>query len=79
MGQSHRRPWFRPGPVDKPDPESDASKQDKAHEVAGGLVISRGDTPLFLEMTIAPQPGGPGRWPAKRADMESRARECPFR
>jgi hypothetical protein len=38
------------GPVDKPDPEADASERDEAEEAGGGLVISGGDAPLFLEM-----------------------------
>jgi hypothetical protein len=39
------------GPVDKPYPETNASEQDEAEEAACGLVISGGDTPLFLEVT----------------------------
>jgi hypothetical protein len=38
------------GPVDKPDPEADASERDEAEEAGGGLVISGGDAPLFFEM-----------------------------
>ena len=39
------------GPVDKPDPETNASEQDEAEEAGCGLVIAGGNTPLFLEMT----------------------------
>ena len=39
------------GPVDKPDPETNASEQDEAEEAGCGLVIPGGNTPLFLEMT----------------------------
>jgi hypothetical protein len=38
-------------PAVKPDPETNASGQDKAEEAGGRLVIPGGDTPLFLEMT----------------------------
>ena len=38
------------GPVDKPDPDTTASEQDKAQEAACGLVVSGGDAALFLEM-----------------------------
>jgi hypothetical protein len=37
-------------PVDKPDPEPNASEQDEAEE-ARGFVIPCGNTALFLEMT----------------------------
>jgi pyruvate-formate lyase-activating enzyme len=36
--------------VDKPDPDTTASDQDKAQEAACGLVVSGGDAALFLEM-----------------------------
>jgi hypothetical protein len=38
------------GPVDKPDPEPNASEQDETEEAGCGLVIPGGNTPLFLEM-----------------------------
>jgi hypothetical protein len=37
--------------VDKLYPETNASEQDEAEEAACGLVISGGDTLLFLEVT----------------------------
>ena len=39
------------GPVDKPDPDTNASEQDKSEEAGCCLVISGGDAPLLLEMT----------------------------
>jgi hypothetical protein len=38
------------GPVDKPDPDTTASEQDKAQEAACGFVVSGGDAALLLEM-----------------------------
>jgi hypothetical protein len=50
-GVSLDRALFPPlGPVDKPDPESNAAEQDEAEKTAVGLVISGGDPALFLEM-----------------------------
>jgi hypothetical protein len=46
-GRRQREPL---GPVDKPDPDTTASEQDKAQEAACGLVVSGGDTALFFEM-----------------------------
>ena len=41
------------GPVDKPDPASDAAEQHEAEEAAGGLVIACGDPALFFEVADA--------------------------
>ena len=38
------------GPVDKPNPDSDASEQDESDETGGELIISGGDASLLLEM-----------------------------
>ena len=38
------------GPVDKPNPNSDASEQDESDEAGGKLIISGGNAPLLLEM-----------------------------
>ena len=38
------------GPVDKPDPQPDASEQDKTKEAGVGLVVSGCNTALFLEV-----------------------------
>jgi hypothetical protein len=38
------------GPVDKPRPDADASKQDESHEAGGEVVISGGDATVLLEM-----------------------------
>ena len=39
------------GPVDKSDPEPNASEHDEAEEAGCGLVMAGGNPALFLEMT----------------------------
>jgi hypothetical protein len=54
MPQARLRPLmqrFSLGPVDKPSPNADASKQDESEEAGGKLVVPGGDAPLLLELT----------------------------
>src|ERR1700712_3070305 len=41
------------GPVDKLDPDTDATEQDKAEEATVGFVVARGNPPLLLDVSEA--------------------------
>src|SRR5690349_10925101 len=38
------------GRVDKPDPDTDAAEQDEAEKTGGGVIVSRGDPALVLQL-----------------------------